>query len=62
MKEKNIRLISSDFEKIWMGTFHSVFARMLRTEAEYIGFTRNFTIYDSDDSGKSDKTDNDNKI
>jgi DNA helicase-2/ATP-dependent DNA helicase PcrA len=50
MKERISRLISSDFEKIWMGTFHSVFARMLRTEAEYIGFTRNFTIYDSDDS------------
>ncbi|MCB0797682.1 MAG: UvrD-helicase domain-containing protein, partial [Chitinophagales bacterium] len=35
---------------LWMGTFHSVFARMLRAEATKIGYTSNFTIYDSDDS------------
>ncbi len=35
---------------LWMGTFHSVFSRILRTEAESIGFTSNFTIYDTSDS------------
>lgn len=35
---------------LWMGTFHSIFSRILRTEAERIGFTKNFTIYDSSDS------------
>lgn len=35
---------------LWMGTFHSVFSRILRAEAERIGFTKNFTIYDSSDS------------
>lgn len=50
MKERISKLIERDFERIWMGTFHSIFARMLRIESEFIGFTRNFTIYDSDDS------------
>lgn len=36
--------------KIWAGTFHSIFARILRVEAEEIGFTRDFTIYDQEDS------------
>ena len=36
--------------RIWMGTFHSTFARLLRREAEHIGFHRNFSIYDTDDS------------
>lgn len=35
---------------VWMGTFHSVFARILRSEADKLGFPTNFTIYDSDDS------------
>ena len=35
---------------LWMGTFHSIFSRILRTEADRIGFTKNFTIYDSSDS------------
>ncbi|MDR2834922.1 MAG: ATP-dependent helicase [Bacteroidales bacterium] len=35
---------------IWMNTFHSIFSRFLRTEAETLGFTSNFTIYDADDS------------
>ncbi len=35
---------------LWMGTFHSVFSRILRVEAEFIGFTSNFTIYDTSDS------------
>lgn len=37
-------------EKIWAGTFHSIFARLLRSEAERIGYDSNFSIYDTDDS------------
>ena len=50
MKERIADLTGPGFERIWMGTFHSVFARILRMEAEHIGFTRNFTIYDTEDS------------
>lgn len=50
MKDRIQKLVGSGFEKIWMGTFHSIFARMLRIESEYLGYNRNFTIYDSDDS------------
>lgn len=50
MKERIKVLAASGHDKIWMGTFHSIFARMLRIECEYLGYTRNFTIYDSDDS------------
>lgn len=50
MKERITSLVGPDAEKIWMGTFHSIFARLLRMEAEKIGYTRNFTIYDSEDS------------
>lgn len=50
MKERIIKLVGSDARNIWMGTFHSVFARILRSEAEKIGYIRTFTIYDNDDS------------
>lgn len=40
----------SDAQALWMGTFHSVFARILRAEAHRLGFPSNFTIYDTDDS------------
>jgi DNA helicase II / ATP-dependent DNA helicase PcrA len=50
MRERISKLVHSSHDKIWMGTFHSMFARILRNEAEYIGFTRNFSIYDSEDS------------
>ncbi|MBS1517131.1 MAG: UvrD-helicase domain-containing protein [Bacteroidetes bacterium] len=50
MKERISRLVNSSFDKIWMGTFHSIFARLLRIEADYLGFNRNFSIYDTDDS------------
>lgn len=50
MKDRISALTGAGYERIWMGTFHSIFARILRIEAEHIGFTRNFTIYDSDDS------------
>jgi DNA helicase II / ATP-dependent DNA helicase PcrA len=50
MKERIIKLVGKSAETIWMGTFHSMFARILRMEAGLIGFTRDFTIYDTDDS------------
>lgn len=50
MKERIMALVGDDARNIWMGTFHSVFARILRIEAEKIGYTRNFTIYDTDDA------------
>ncbi len=40
----------SEAKNLWMGTFHSVFARILRSEAEKLGFPSNFTIYDTQDS------------
>jgi DNA helicase-2/ATP-dependent DNA helicase PcrA len=52
MKQRIAKLVGNDAGNIWMGTFHSVFARILRVEAQHIGFDRNFTIYDDDDSEK----------
>ncbi|MCQ2300315.1 MAG: UvrD-helicase domain-containing protein [Bacteroidales bacterium] len=49
MKERIIKLVGGDARNIWMGTFHSVFARILRAEAEKIGYIKTFTIYDTDD-------------
>lgn len=51
MKERIINLLgTTDAKNLWMGTFHSVFARILRSEAEKLGFPSNFTIYDTQDS------------
>ena len=50
MKERIEKVVGQRASQIWAGTFHSVFARILRVEAEKIGFPKNFTIYDSDDS------------
>jgi DNA helicase II / ATP-dependent DNA helicase PcrA len=50
MKERIVKLVGSDAKNIYMGTFHSIFAKMLRFEAEKLGYTSNFTIYDSDDT------------
>ena len=51
MRERVERLIGMEHARgMWMGTFHSTFARMLRVEGERIGYTSDFTIYDSDDS------------
>ena len=50
MKERIMKLVGSEARNIWMGTFHSVFARILRSEAEKLGYIRTFTIYDNDDS------------
>ena len=54
MKERIGRLVGQDRAVyLQMGTFHSVFARILRAEAEYIGFASNFTIYDQADGEES---------
>ena len=50
MRNRIEKLVGSNARNLWMGTFHSVFARILRQEAERIGYPSNFTIYDSDDS------------
>ena len=50
MKERIIKLVGRDARNIWMGTFHSVFARILRAEADKLGYINTFTIYDNDDS------------
>ena len=51
MKERIGRLVGEERARyLQMGTFHSVFARILRTEAEHIGFNSNFTIYDQTDA------------
>lgn len=51
MKERILRILGSNEAKnLWMGTFHSVFAKILRVEADKIGYPNNFTIYDTDDS------------
>ena len=53
MKKRISEIISESISKnIWMGTFHSVFARILRSEAPLIGYPTNFTIYDTYDSEK----------
>ncbi len=53
MKERISKLISADATRqLWAGTFHSIFARILRTEAPLIGYTSSFSIYDTDDSLK----------
>ncbi|MEK6688006.1 MAG: UvrD-helicase domain-containing protein, partial [Gemmatimonadota bacterium] len=49
MKERVGQLLGRDPAGLWIGTFHSLSARILRREAERIGFSRNFTIYDEDD-------------
>lgn len=51
MKERIAKVVGeSDARSIWMGTFHSVFARILRNEANYLGYPSNFTIYDQQDA------------
>jgi DNA helicase-2/ATP-dependent DNA helicase PcrA len=50
MKERISKVVGNEARNLWMGTFHSVFARILRSEADKINYPSNFTIYDSDDS------------
>jgi DNA helicase II / ATP-dependent DNA helicase PcrA len=50
MKTRIATLVGLSSKAMWIGTFHSLFARILRLECERIGYTRNFSIYDTDDS------------
>jgi len=50
MRERITNLVGPEAKNIWMGTFHSVFAKLLRVEADKLGYPNNFTIYDTDDS------------
>ena len=50
MKERIARRVGEEARYLWMGTFHYIFSRILRAEAQVIGFTSSFTIYDSSDS------------
>lgn len=53
MKERIATIVgSSEAKNLWMGTFHSVFARILRSEADKLGYPSNFTIYDTQDSDR----------
>ena len=50
MRNRIESVVGNEARNLWMGTFHSVFARMLRAEASKLGYPGNFTIYDTDDS------------
>ncbi len=50
LKERLVLRIGESANDIWAGTFHSICVRILRRNAEYLGFTKHFTIYDTDDS------------
>ena len=50
MQERIFEVVGPEAKNCWMGTFHSVFAKILRVEADKIGYPTNFTIYDTDDS------------
>ncbi|MFA4924880.1 MAG: UvrD-helicase domain-containing protein, partial [Ignavibacteriaceae bacterium] len=50
MKERIKELIGTKAQYLWMGTFHSLFAKILRIESEAINFSNNFSIYDTEDS------------
>jgi DNA helicase-2/ATP-dependent DNA helicase PcrA len=56
MRQRIEKVVGSDAKSIWMGTFHSVFAKILRFEARSLGFTSDFSIYDTDDSKSLLKT------
>lgn len=50
MKDRIVKIVGGEAKNVWMGTFHSVFARILRIDGHLLGYPPNFTIYDSDDS------------
>ena len=56
MRERIERVVGLNARNLWMGTFHSVFARILRSEADRLGYPSNFIIYDTDDSKSLIKT------
>jgi DNA helicase-2/ATP-dependent DNA helicase PcrA len=50
MRERIEKVVGNDAKNLWMGTFHAIFAKILRFEGEKLGYSSNFTIYDTDDS------------
>ena len=51
MKNRIIDLVgTTEAQNVWMGTFHSIFARVLRIDGHHLGYPSNYTIYDTDDS------------
>ncbi|MCS6967730.1 MAG: 3'-5' exonuclease [Cytophagales bacterium] len=50
MRQRIEQILGGSVQRLWMGTFHSIFARILRTEASLLGYTSEFTIYDTEDS------------
>ncbi len=56
MKERISKVVGNKANQVWAGTFHSIFARILRVEADKIGYPTNFTIYDTEDSKNVLKT------
>ncbi|MDX5348752.1 MAG: UvrD-helicase domain-containing protein, partial [Hymenobacteraceae bacterium] len=50
MRQRIEKVVGKEAKNIWMGTFHSIFARILRSEADKLGYPSHFTIYDSEDS------------
>ncbi len=50
MKERIERVVGPKAQQVWAGTFHAIFARILRTEAQHLGFPPSFSIYDTDDT------------
>jgi DNA helicase II / ATP-dependent DNA helicase PcrA len=50
MRQRIEKIVGSAAKSLWLGTFHSIFAKILRKEAGRLGYPRNFTIYDTDDS------------
>ncbi|MCX6273815.1 MAG: UvrD-helicase domain-containing protein [Bacteroidetes bacterium] len=50
MRERIEKIMGNEAKNLWMGTFHAVFAKILRIEAEKLGYPQNFTIYDTDDA------------
>lgn len=50
MKERIMTLVGAEAKNVWMGTFHSIFARILRIDGHLLGYPSNYTIYDTDDS------------
>jgi DNA helicase-2/ATP-dependent DNA helicase PcrA len=50
MRERIHKVAGNEARNLWMGTFHSIFSRILRIESDKIGYPRNFTIYDTDDA------------
>ena len=50
MKDRIVTLVGKEAQNVWMGTFHSIFARVLRIEGHLLGYPSNYTIYDTDDT------------